>query len=272
MQSDADGNAVAAAPEAEEQLPSLAHVLAFPLSAWLLFLICAFFYQGVLTFYQVASDIMQKTGHRFEPNTASMFLSIPNFVSIVASPTFGRLVDRNGRALMWIIIASWVMVLVHLGMLANAYAVVFIHPVIIMLVLGFAYALGAASMWPILSLIIPKHMVSTGYGTMTAVQNLALAVFPLVISSIQGMDGIAHTRLQYSTPILIFIFCVSVSSMLAAVLLAVDKSRNKGILNASAQEREEMLREQEALDAAAAANKTAVAVGHAEPVDHDYVQ
>lgn len=41
----------------------------------------------MLTFYTVASDIMQKTGYKFSPDIATLFISIPNFVSIVASPS-----------------------------------------------------------------------------------------------------------------------------------------------------------------------------------------
>ena len=34
----------------------------FPCSSWLLFLICAFFYAAIMTFYAVASDIIQNIG------------------------------------------------------------------------------------------------------------------------------------------------------------------------------------------------------------------
>ena len=54
----------------------------------------------------MASDILQHTGAKYAPTEATFFLSIPNFVSIIASPTFGYLVDRKGKALIWIIIAS----------------------------------------------------------------------------------------------------------------------------------------------------------------------
>ncbi len=41
---------------------SITHIRYFGASAWLLMIICLFFYVGVLVFYQVASKIMQKTG------------------------------------------------------------------------------------------------------------------------------------------------------------------------------------------------------------------
>ena len=56
-----------------------------------------------------------------------------------------------------------------------------ISPVYIMLWLGVAYSLGAAALWPTLSCIVEERLLGTAYGCMTAVQNLALAIFPLVI-------------------------------------------------------------------------------------------
>ena len=38
-----------------------------------------------------------------------------------------------------------------------------INPVPVMLWLGFAYSLGAASLWPIVSLIVPDSMQGTGW-------------------------------------------------------------------------------------------------------------
>ena len=110
----------------DDDLPQLSQIFSFPKSAWILFLICCFFYQGVLTFYQVASKIMQETGRRFSPTVASSFLSIPNFISIGASPTFGRVVDGYGKSITFMIIASWTLILCHLVFLCNAYSVFFV--------------------------------------------------------------------------------------------------------------------------------------------------
>jgi MFS family permease len=243
---DEEANRIALGLEEEhdEQLPSLLHIAQFPKSAWFLFLVCCFFYQGVLTFYQVASDIMQNTGNRYDPNTASLFVSIPSFVSIIASPLFGSLVDNVGKALNFILIASWGLMFCHIAFLALAFKIIVISPVPIMLFIGIFYALGAASIWPILALIIPKHMVSTGYGTMTAIQNLGLAVFPLVISAVQTTPGISGTTWQYGVPIFIFIACVAFAALLTVQLVWWDTpgevGGTEGRLNASAEERAEM--------------------------------
>jgi len=107
---------------ADDEKPSLTHVRFFPAPAWLLMLITMIFYIAVLVFYQVASDIMQNTGKHYSPTTASYFISIPNIVSIGASPLFGFIIDKYGRALWFIFGASLALVIAHLGFLYNAIA------------------------------------------------------------------------------------------------------------------------------------------------------
>jgi MFS family permease len=227
------------APAAEEDQVSLKDIAKFPLKAWILFMICVFFYQGVLTFYQVASKIMQETGRKYSQTTASLFLAIPNFVSIGASPLFGLLVDSKGYSLSFLVIASAVLSSCHVMFLGDAYEWFFIHPAAIMTVIGFAYALGAAAMWPLLPHIVRKSLTTTGFGLMTAIQNLGLSVFPLLISYLRDLDGIKGTRAQYGVPIIIFIICVTVSSLFAIWLWVLDK-RSDGRLNASASRRQEL--------------------------------
>jgi Na+/melibiose symporter-like transporter len=113
----------------DDEKPSLTHVRFFPLPAWNLMLITMIFYIAVLVFYQVASDIMQNTGvHKYSATTASYFLAIPNIVSIFASPTFGFIIDKFGRALWFVFFASLALVIGHLGFLGNALMVCDLPP------------------------------------------------------------------------------------------------------------------------------------------------
>jgi len=219
-----------------EEPVSFKHVLRFPLSAWIIFLICVFFYIGVLTFYTVASDIMQHTGQEFSPNTASLFISIPNFVSVFAAPMFGFIIDRFGRSVLWIITASGMLVCAHLAFLADANDWFYIHPIPIMLWLGIGYAMLASSLWPLLPYIIPSNMLGTAYGAMTAIQNAGLAIFPQMIGALQ--DHYADSKLKYTLPIIIFIASTGLAMFLGWVLLVVDRARHNGLLNATGAEKQ----------------------------------
>jgi MFS family permease len=169
-----------------------------------------------------------------------LFLAIPNFISVFASPLFGMMVDRHGRALMWICIASIMMIISMLLFLANAMGWFFLHPIPLMIWQGTGYALGASAIWPSLSHVVPEKICSTAYGTMTSIQNVGMAIFPMVIGYLQAADGIKGHTLQYTLPILIFIACEVISFALAFLLLGLDKKLTSGRLNATHAERKHM--------------------------------
>jgi MFS family permease len=225
------------------EIVTLKHITRIPLPAWLLYLTCAFFYVAVLTFYAVASKIMQETGHRYSPETATLFISIPNFVSVIASPMFGMVVDRKGRALYLVLVAAIMLVIGHIGFLANAMEWIEIHPTILMTWVGLGYSLGAASLWPILSLVVEDNVLGTAYGLMTAIQNIGLAIFPQAIGALQDKKGIAGTRLEYTLPIMIFIACAGIAFFLCLILLGVDRRSYEGRMNASSAERDALAKE-----------------------------
>ncbi|KNC73916.1 hypothetical protein SARC_13525, partial [Sphaeroforma arctica JP610] len=171
--------------ETVEEKVSLKHILRLPLATWLNFGICFFFYIGILTFYAVASDIMQQTGAKYDPQTASLFLAVPNFTSVFAFPIVGYLVDKYGRALYWCGSASVMLLIAHVVFLGNANDWFQVHPIFPMVWLGIAYAMGACAVWPMVSYILPNHVLGTAFGTMTAVQNLGTSMAPQLIGYIQ---------------------------------------------------------------------------------------
>jgi hypothetical protein len=58
------------------------------------------------------------------------------------------------------------------------------YPVVPLLLLGFSYAIYASALWPSIALVIEPQYHATAYGIATSVQNLGLAVAPLVIGSL----------------------------------------------------------------------------------------
>eukprot|EP00808_Paulinella_micropora_P023498 g75643.t1 len=139
-------------PAVEEQV-KCSDVHHFRTSAWLLMFICLFFYIGVFTFYTVASRIMQNTGREYSADNATLFLSVPNLVSIVMSPVFGRVVDSLGYALHCVLVACLMMIAGHVAFMGLALGWFSLSPVPIMLWLGVGYSLGAAALWPTLSIV-----------------------------------------------------------------------------------------------------------------------
>jgi hypothetical protein len=140
------------------------------------------------------------------------------------------------------------MIFVQGGFLATAYDVIRIHPAILMVILGIAYAVGA-TMWTLVPLLVPSNKVSTAYGLMTAIQNVSLSFFPMFISYIQGLDGIEGTLTKYTAPILTFITCQIIAASLSTWLAMIDATALAGRLNLSSAKRSELDAAKEALTA-----------------------
>ena len=91
--------------------------------------------------------------------------------SVIFSPVLGYTIDRIGRNLYWLIgsITATIVAYVLLAFL-------FVHPVVPLVLMGIAYSILAASLWPLVAFLVPKKMLGTAYGLMQSFQNLALAI------------------------------------------------------------------------------------------------
>jgi len=98
-----------------------------------------------------------------------------------------------------------------------------IYPVLPMMALGAAFVLVPAAMWPSIPLIVRKERVGTAFGLMTAVQNIGLALFPL-------LNGILRDTTKTYTSSMIMFSCLGFFGLMFAVLLKrADTKEGKGL-------------------------------------------
>ncbi|KJE89648.1 hypothetical protein CAOG_01085 [Capsaspora owczarzaki ATCC 30864] len=218
---------------------NLKDVKDFPLSLWLLFIICVGYYVGVFPFIGLAL-VFFESKYSVDSATSHALTSIVYIISAAASPVFGLLVDRTGRNLTWVIAATAVTVGCHVMM-----AFTFINPYVPIIIMGFAYSVLACALWPIVSLVVPEHQLGTAYGFMQSVQNLGLAVVAQGAGILVNSNGYLWLEIFFS-------ICVALS-VLASILLWLVDDASGGKLNASAKtrKREAAEKERAALIAAA---------------------
>jgi MFS family permease len=165
----------------------------FRRSYWYAVGICVTFYSAIFPFTALATDFFHdKWGmplasaeglgffagvfynftHMF--STAQGTTSIIIAASMVLAPFAGNLVDRVGRRATLMVVGSLLIVPAHLllGLTRTS-------PVLSMIVLGAAFVLVPACLWPSVPLIVDERCVGTAFGLMTAIQNLGLATFPV---------------------------------------------------------------------------------------------
>ncbi|MCI0419442.1 MAG: MFS transporter, partial [Acidobacteria bacterium] len=170
----------------------LADIQRFPVSYWYITFLCLTFYSAIFPFTALSTDFFaQKWGlpnasgeglgffqavffnflHMF--STAPGTSSIVIFASMVFAPFAGNVVDRVGKRTSLMILGSLLMIPAYLML-----ALTTLPPAIPMIVLGAAFVIVPAALWPSVPLIVDKDRVGTAYGLLTMIQNIGLMVFP----------------------------------------------------------------------------------------------
>ncbi|HPW18540.1 MAG TPA: MFS transporter [Candidatus Aminicenantes bacterium] len=170
---------------------------------WFVTGLCFTFYAAVFPFQSLATDFFHtKWGialtaeagggflaqvfnnllHIF--STAGGITSIIIFASMVLAPFAGRLVDRVGKRAQFMIVGALMLIPCHLAM-----GLTRVYPVYPMVLLGFAFVLVPAALWPSVPLIVRSERVGTAFGLMTAIQNIGLGLFPLLNGLLRDRTG-----------------------------------------------------------------------------------
>jgi len=107
---------------------------------------------------------------------AALFVGILPFFSMIGTPLFGHLVDRVARRSLFMMFGALLLLPVYLML---AYADV---PLLIpMAMMGVAFALVPAVMWPCIAYVVEPRRLGFAYGLMDAVQQFGLVGFNLLI-------------------------------------------------------------------------------------------
>ena len=145
-------------------------------------------------------------------STAGGIASIIIFASMLLAPFAGKLVDKVGKRATLMIFGSLLMVPAHLLM-----GITNIYPVIPMITLGAAFVLVPAAMWPSVPLVVKKEWVGTAFGTMTAIQNIGLGLFPFLNGKLRELTG------SYTASQVMFASLGVVGLIFALLLLKANK-------------------------------------------------
>src|SRR5271169_117145 len=164
---------------------SFAEGLKFNPSYWYVVALCVTFYSGIFPLRTFAIDlftskILSQMGE--STNSIAAFASAQRLAgslnsilpasAMVATPLFGLLADKVGRRATFMVVGSFLMMPVYLMMVYTN--VPLIIPVAM---LGIAFSLVPAMMWPSVAYIVDEHRLGTAYALMGLVQQVGFAIF-----------------------------------------------------------------------------------------------
>ncbi|MEI7895909.1 MAG: MFS transporter [bacterium] len=185
--------------------------------------LCVTFYAAVFPFLKYAPDFFF---HKFGMSRVRSgdIASLLPYGTVLFTPVFGWFVDKKGKTASLMIWGSLLLILVHLMFSLSS-----INPYLLMILLGIAFSLVPAAMWPAVSKIVPDHRLGTAYGTMFSLQNLGLFAVPILAGKLLDAtnpgitpDMIEHgAKLNY-TPVMLMFAGLSILGFLFALLLKRD--------------------------------------------------
>ncbi len=161
----------------------LRDIFKFSTSYWFIVALCITFYSGIFPFQTFAVKFFIEA-HGTTREFGGFLSSILTLFAMVATPLFGLLVDRIGKRSLFMMFGSILLIPVYLIM---AYAHVSLY--IPMAMMGIAFSLIPAIMWPSVAYIVDESKLGTAYGLMTMIQNIGLAGFNLLVGWANDYSG-----------------------------------------------------------------------------------
>ena len=192
---------------------------------WLITLLCLFYYSALYPFLDFATKLMiSKYG--VDAELAGLIPAILPFTSIVLTPLFGGWCDKKGRGATMMVIGSVMLTLV---------LIVFSMPlksswiaVTLMCILGIAFSLLPAALWPAVPKIVPMKQLGTSYSIIYYIQNIGLMLIPVLIGKVLERNTVGD-QVDYTQSLIIFAIIGVGAIVTASLLLWMDRKRHYGL-------------------------------------------
>ena len=152
-----------------------ADLFKFDMSYWLIVALCVVFYSGIFPFQTFAVKFFMEA-HGTSREFGGFLSSMLTLFAMIATPLFGLWADRIGKRALLMMLGSLLMIPVYLMM---AYTHVNLY--VPMAMMGVAFSLIPAVMWPSVAYLVGQEKLGTAYGLMTMIQNIGFGGFNLLI-------------------------------------------------------------------------------------------
>ena len=193
---------------------------------WLITLLCMLYYSALYPFLDFATKLMIAK-YNVQPELAGTIPAILPFTSIILTPLFGGMFDRIGRGATIMVIGT-IMLTVVLMVFALPFSSSWIA-VASMLVLGIAFSLLPAVLWPAVPRIVPMKQLGTAYSIIYYIQNIGLMLIPVLIGAVLQRNTYANGAVDYTSAMWIFTAIGGAAIVVALLLRVADRHNNYGL-------------------------------------------
>jgi len=185
-------------------------IFRFGVSFWYITALCVTFYSAMFPFQTFAIKFFQEA-HGTSREVGGNLSSILTLAAMVFTPLFGLLSDKIGKRSLLMMLGALAIIPVYLIMaykvdLASIVglqggihlnipffgiedSIIPYYLIFPMAMMGFAFSLIPAVMWPSVALVVKEEKLGTAYGLMTMIQNIGLFLFNIMIGWANDFSG-----------------------------------------------------------------------------------
>ena len=161
----------------------ISDIFKFGTSYWYLVALCTIFYAAIFPFETFAVKFFMDARHTSR-EFGGFVLSILTFFTMFGTPAFGLLTDKIGKRALLMTVGALLLIPAFLTM-----AYTDVTPYLPMSMMGLAFSLVPAIIWPSVAYIVDQKTLGTAYGLMTMIQNIGMASFNWILGWANDHSG-----------------------------------------------------------------------------------
>jgi MFS family permease len=189
-------------------------VLRFDTSFWYILALCVLFYSAIIPYRSTFSIKYFQHAHDMSLESAAVINSYVYLAAIFATPLFGWIADRYGHRALSMVIGSLLLPLAFVLAVMGAEAVWATT-----VLLGIAYALVPAVLWPSVIKLVEANRLGTAYGLLFMLQNIGLTVCNLAAGWLNDLNDAGADNPAGYGPMIAFFIALSLGGLVFSIAL-----------------------------------------------------
>lgn len=199
---------------------------------WIVAMLCVLYYSAIFPFQRYAANMLQCTLGISATTAADIFRWFP-MGAMILTPLLGYYLDSKGKGATMLILGAILMIICHLTFAlvlpaVRSEAIAFAAIV----VLGVSFSLVPAALWPSVPKIMEARYLGSAYSLIFWVQNIGLALFPILIGNLLQISNEGVTdpmQYNYTVPMLVFASLGVLALVFGIWLKVLDKRHHYGL-------------------------------------------
>lgn len=198
-------------------------LLKFDRSYWYIVGLCVTFYSVIFPFRSTFAIKYFEDAHGLSLEQAGEMNGYVFLAAIFATPMFGLMVDRLGRRSLFMAFGSLVLFPVFIILGYTNW-----HLWVSTAMLGVAFSLVPAVLWPSVPYLVHEQRLGTAYGLMTMLQNVGLTAFNFAAGALNDMGNAGAENPGGYLPMLWMFALLSLFGLIFSVLLRMREAGPQG--------------------------------------------